>query len=171
MNTQSSKHQEYTYTAQSVHTDGAASVVYTEAGFWVQPPENTITHERLFVDIVVQFHSSIPLSDCRVDQIGIVPSASYQTNQLPENRRMLDVALLADSDRLLHIKMNLSALLVKDRVSRDITDDDHNIPILVFPPEATAYNIWSPEAGFFINVPPVINWWKNDSLYTTIGQV
>lgn len=164
MKTQSNKHQEYTYTAQSVHIDGASSVVKEEAGFWVQPPENTITHERLFVDIVIQFHSSVSLADCKVTQIGIVPSTNYITNQIPANRRMIDVNLTADANRRLHIKKNLSSLLVKDRVSRDINDDDHNIPIIVFPTAATGFD------GLF-NQPPNILWWKNDSLYTTIGQV
>lgn len=171
MNIQSSKHQEYTYSAQSVHTDGASSVIPEEAGFWVQPPENTISQERLFVDIVIQFHSSLPLADCKVIGMGIVPSASYITNQIEENRRMIDVELFADANRRLYIKKNLSALLVKSRVSRDITDDDHNIPIIVFPPEATAYNVYDPTLGFNITVPPNILWWKNDSLYTTVGQV
>lgn len=171
MKMQSNKHQEYTYTAQSVHTDGASSVIATEAGFWVQPPEYSITQERLFVDIVIQFHSSIPLADCKVLQMGIVPSTFYITNQIPANRRMIDVDLTADANRILRIKRNLSSLLIKDRVSRDINDDDHNIPIIVFPPEATAYNVYDPSLGFNITVPPNVLWWKNDSLYTTLGQV
>lgn len=164
MKAQSSKHQEYTYTAQSVHTVGASSVVFEEAGFWVQPPENTITQERLFIDVLIQFHSSVALADCKVTQVGIVPSTSYLTNQIETNRRMLDVNLVAGADRILRVKMNLSSLLVKDRVSRDINDDDHNIPIIVFPTAATGFD------GLF-NQPPNILWWKNDSLYTTIGQV
>lgn len=164
MNTQSSKHQEYTYTAQSVHEDGATSVVPEEAGFWVQPPEGAISMERLFIDVKIRFHSSVALSNCKVTQIGIVPSANYSTNQVPANRRMIDVNLLADANRELNIKMNLSSLLIKSRVSGDITDDDHNIPIIVFPSAATGFD------GLF-NQPPQILWWKNDALYTTVGQV
>lgn len=170
MRSQSSKHQEYTYTAQSVHTDGNSSVVDTEAGFWVQPPENSISQEYLFVDIVVEFHSSISLSDCKILEIGIVPSVNYQDNALPENRKMIEINKQAGADRRIYLKMNLTSLINKSRVSREVTSGDLNVPILTFPPEATAI-VYDPSLGFDIKVPPNILWWKNDSLYTTVGQV
>lgn len=163
MKQQSTKHQEYTYTAQCV-VGGGSSVVRTEAGFWVQPPENTISIEYLFVDIKVRFNANVPLDDCKITRIGIMHYSPLTGLPTENEKRWHDVDLQADANRELEVRMNLTSLLKKDFVSGDITTAENNVPFVNYPEDATYYD------GLFL-YPPNFIWWKQDALYTTVGQV
>lgn len=169
---QSNKHQEYTYAAQSVHAVNQGSVIYEpvgEAGFWVQPPEEAISMVYLFVDIKIRFNENVPLDDCRITRIGVL---HYEPGGVPpvgvENKRWIDVDLQADANRELVIQRNLSFLLDKSKVNPDISTGENNVPFVNYPEEATYVD----NSGEFpvIRTPSFL-WWKNDQMFTVKGQV
>lgn len=171
MKQQSNKHQEYTYAAQTVHAVNQSSVLYSpqgEAGFWVQPPEEAISMEYLFVDIKIRFNDNIPLDDCRITRIGVLsysPDLGFYESQA---KRFIDVDLQADANRELVIQRNLSFLLDKSKVDPDISTGNNNVPFVNYPEEATYID----NSGTFpVTYPPAFLWWKNDQMFTVRGQV
>lgn len=164
MNLQSTKHQEYTYTAQSAHDTNAQSSNREEAAFWVQPPDNSISIEYIYVDIMVRFDSRAPLSECKITRIGVM---EYTRGVGVQDRRFIDVDFQADANYELKLQMNLSSMLVESHVSSEILAGENNIPFVNFPEESTYIDTSGEFDEYFY---PQFVWWKQDALYTTVGQ-
>lgn len=162
---QSTKHQQYTYSFKSAATADptAVRICRDKFAFWLVPPQDALTIEYLFTHLKIQFESSVPSADRVIKKIGIISQFNYNEWQA-DYFNALDVNLTADVNREIEIKMNLSSLLKKDNVH--FTSD----PLGADFEEGYTF-IWVKLADglAFNNQVGKVLLWKADGLFTTTG--
>jgi len=160
-----SKLQPYKYSLRTVAASETASGLVCLSRFYMymQPPKDALTIERLFCHFVMQFDSGVAVADRKILSVGIVDELPPITINTTSNyQRRQEVNLQADSDRRVDLSIDLTHLLKKDNVAYEEVGFDGG-PDNGF----TAVEILLPSG-----VPQttgVVELWKLDGLFTTIG--
>lgn len=131
--------------------------------FYPVPPKEAITIERLELYFKMTLDASVPAPQRVLEWIGIANERPLFYKDLPSELRKIDLNLVADANRVVEGRFNLTPLLTKDHVGyrenfSDATGDDYTYIVFMLGPafqELTA-------AG-------IMNICKTDAVYTTKG--
>lgn len=133
---------------------------------YMLPPKDALTIERLFCHFVFQFDASISSSDRVIKSIGIVDEIiPFPEGAVSNYQRRQDVNLQADANRRVDLSIDLTHLLNRENVGYEESGFDPN-------PVTTGYTLV--EILLSQNIPTltatgVVELWKIDGLFTTIG--
>lgn len=133
---------------------------------YMLPPKDALTIERLFCHFVFQFDASISAGDRVVRSIGIVDEIIPFSETAESNyQRRQELNISADANRRVDISMDLTHLLKNDDVGYEESGFDPN-------PVTTGYTLV--EILLDQDIPTltatgVVELWKIDGLFTTIG--
>lgn len=167
---QGTKQQPYTYSLRTAAMSNLVDVAICADHMWfyIVPPKDAISIENLYVHLKIQFESSISASLRKILRIGIVNTIEFPARFDPSKAdyyRVLTVNAEADADRIIELKMSLSALLKKSNVrwqdlfSDQFDDEDTYTYVLVEMPVEL----------FEEGLVGKILLWKVDALFTTKG--
>lgn len=136
--------------------------------YYMLPPKDALTIERLYCHFVFQFASGVAVADRYIQSIGIVDEIPLLITQDANYQRRQDLNIQADANRRIDVSLDLTHLLNKNNVAYeeggfDPADDDGFtfVEVLLSP------NLNSDNANY-LNVGSV-ELWKLDGLFTTVG--
>lgn len=174
---ESSKHQPYKYSMKTVafarYTGGVVnnSIICTNTIiFYMIPPDGALTIENLYMHLKMRFASGVASGARVLRKVGVidqVTAPSLFPFASGYRLKTLDLDLVADGNRYIDLRLDLTSLLKKDDVAyRNLFTDDS-----------------TPDDGFTMvylefdeslkneNNIGEIHIWKTDGLFTTIGIV
>lgn len=162
---ESTKHQEYTYSFKSAayaNQSSSGSDLCTEKVlFYLIPPQDAISIQYLRTHLIIEFDSGVPAASRILESIGIADEFNYIDEQV-DYLRILPIGQAADANRRVELDINLTPLLNKDNIAYStelsILGNGYTFVYLKFP-DALAANL---------SVGRIILW-KVDALFTTKG--
>lgn len=157
----STKSQFYRYTLRSVAVANRAACT-DKYYLYPVPPEDALTIENLFTHFKITFDSSVPAGSRVVEAIGITNERPLFNGNHASIERLIQLDEVADGNRVVDIKIDLSDLLVKENVG--------------FTPLFGADYETENQTFVYVKLPSglretlnvgTIDIWKTDILYTT----
>ncbi len=131
--------------------------------FYPVPPKEAITIENLNLYFKMTIDAAVPAPQRVLQWIGIANERPYSYKDQPARLKKIDVNMLADANRVIEGRLNLSSLLTKTDIGyREYFDDalDGNYTYVVFMLGPAFQEL---SAGGIMNIC------KTDAIYTTKG--
>lgn len=158
----SNKLQAYKYSLRTATLAGSDNHCGRRRWFYLVAPQKSITIENINTHFVFQFDSGVASGDRKIVRIGIMNAENLSQTVDSDYTRAYDIDESADGNRIVDLKMDLTALLQKtDAGYQDILDDNVVGRTLIF--------IDFPVALELTNNVGDLKLWKADALYTTEG--
>lgn len=162
-----SKLQAYPYSLRTVSMKDTQICGYRFM-YYMLPPKDALTIERLHTHFVMQFASGVASADRYIESVGIVDEIPLLINQTANYQRRQAVNLQADSNRRVDLSIDLTHLLKKDNVAfEEVGFDPADDSGFTFVEILLSPNLNSSNANY-LNVGD-IELWKTDGLFTTTG--
>lgn len=160
----SNRKQEYPYSLRTVMATELDMCLY-RSFFYVVPPQEALTIERLYCHINFEFDSSVAAGDKRIEYIGITDEVplDYEADANYQRRQYVGVA--AGPDDRVDISMDLSHLLKRDNVGYREETLGVSDPTTGY----TYVEVLMPASIGTNNTTGVYHLWKIDALFTTTG--
>lgn len=162
------KLQSYPYSLKTVAAadrGGNLTLCGYRSFMYMLPPKDALTIERLFCHFVFQFDSGVAAADRVIRSIGIVDELRpFPPDAVANYQRRQELNISADSNRRVDISVDLTHLLKHDNVAYEESGFDNG-------PDSgyTAVEVLMPDTISFSSTTGVIELWKIDGLFTTIG--
>lgn len=136
--------------------------------YYMLPPKEALTIERLYCHFVMQFVSGVASADRIIKSIGIVDEIPLLISQEANYQRRQEINLQADANRRVDLSIDLTHLLNKNNVAYeeggfDPADDEG----FTFVEIVLSANLDANHPNY-LNVG-TIELWKLDGLFTTTG--
>lgn len=161
---ESTKHQEYTYsfkTAAYANQSSAVDICTDKILFYLIPPQDAISIQYLRTHLIFEFESSVAAADRKLEKIGISDEFEYNDANV-DYLRTLDINQSADGNRRVELDINLTPLLNKDNIAYatdlNILGNGYTFVWVKLPANLAAN----------LSVGKIILW-KVDALFTTKG--
>lgn len=136
--------------------------------YYMLPPKQALTIERLHMHFVMQFVSGVASADRIIKYVGIVDEIPLLIGNQANYQRRQEINLQADANRRVDLSIDLSHLLKRDNVAYeeggfDPADDEG----FTFVEIVLSENLNTAHPNY-LNVG-TIELWKLDGLFTTTG--
>lgn len=158
------KLQPYPYTLRSVNLGREYPTCSYRFFFYLVPPKNALTIENLYTRIRLTFGAGVASGDQKIVSVGIADQVPLLVTGTPNYERVLNVNQAADANRVVDLRLDLSALLNKSNVAYQDSAGTYPSTGYTYVELLLSSNINNGHSG-----DAVINLWKTDALFTTTG--